>query len=100
MSVDHGFSRAIFYFCYYYCVCVCMSLYHPQHHIDGEDRGHPSKWQALEDAAAGVGAVASLSRAVLFSKGIQEAQSAELHSAPLCHGGRSHHKQLRVRHQH
>lgn len=80
-------------------VWVCVSLYHPEHHIDGEDRGHPSERQTLEDAAAGVRAVASLSSAVVLPERVQEAQGAQLHSPPL-HRGRSRHKQLRVCHQH
>lgn len=77
---------------------LCVSLYHPQHPIDGEDRGHPSKRQPLEDTAVGVRAVASLSGAVILPKLVQEAQNIQLHSSPL-HRGRARHKQLRVRHQ-
>lgn len=78
---------------------VCVSVYHPEHHIDGEDRGHPSKRQTLQDAAVGVRAVAFLSSAVVVPQRVQEAQNIQLHISPL-HMGRSRHKQLRVRHQH
>lgn len=74
------------------------SQYHPEHHIDGEDRGHASKRQALEDAAAGVRPVASLRGAVFIPERIQEAESVQLCSRAL-RRGRSRHQQLSVRHQ-
>lgn len=70
-----------------------VSLYHPERHVDEEDCRHPTKRQTLEDAAAGVWAVASLSRTVFFPRWIQEAQNIQLHGAPL-HRGHSRHKQL------
>lgn len=52
-----------------------LSLYHPDYDIDDEDRGNPTKWQTLEDAAVGVRAVASLSCAVFIPKTLQEPQN-------------------------
>lgn len=74
---------------------VC--LYHPDDHVDGEDRGHTSKRQTLQDAAAGVWAVASLSCAVFLRERVEETRHIQLRASPL-RGGRSRHKQLRMRH--
>lgn len=76
-----------------------VSLYHPKDNIDCEDSGHPSKRETLQDAAAGVRAIASLCSAVFLPERVQDAQSIQVCSAPP-HRGRSRRKQLRVRHQH
>lgn len=47
--------------------------YHPEHHVDSQHGGHAPERQALHDAAARVGAEASLGRAVLLSERVQEA---------------------------
>lgn len=80
-------------------VCVCARVYHPEHHVDGEDSGHPSERQALQDAAARVRVVTSLNRAVLFSKRVLETGQIGLRGPPL-HRGRCRHKQVRMLHQH
>lgn len=87
------------YVCLCRCVCVCARVYHPEHHVDGEDSGHPSERQALQDAAARVQVVTSLSRAVLFPERVQEAGQIRLSGPPL-HRGRCRHKWVRMLHQH
>lgn len=84
-----------------YCVHTVMWVcpYHPEHHVDGQHGGHASERQALQDAAAGVGAEASLGGAVLLPERVQEAQNIQLRgSAPPRE--RPARRQLGLRHQH
>lgn len=72
--------------------------YHPEHHVDGQHGGHASEREALQDAAAGVGAEASLSGAVVLPERVQEAQHIQLRgSAPSRE--RPARRQLGMRHQ-
>lgn len=76
-----------------------MCPYHPEHHVDGQHGGHASERQALQDAAAGVGAEASLGGAVLLPDRVQEAQDIQLRGSALP-GERPARRQLGMCHQH
>lgn len=84
-----------------YCVHTVMWVcpYHPEHHVDGQHGGHASERQALQDAAAGVGAEASLGGAVLLPERVQEAQNIQLRGSALPRE-RPARRQLGLRHQH
>lgn len=84
-----------------YCVHTVMWVcpYHPEHHVDGQHGGHASERQALQDAAAGVGAEASLGGAVLLLERVQESQNIQLRGSALPRE-RPARRQLGMRHQH
>lgn len=76
---------------------ACVRFYHPKHHIDGEDCGHPTKWQTLEDAAAGVWAETSFCRAVFLAERFKEAEDIQL-NRPWLDRGRPRLKKLWLSH--